>query len=68
VTQPLPEGLYETLRTLRLDTVLAQLVGLTPHCEPVDPADVPHVLGRHVAEVVTRVLGRERDPVVGSPW
>ena len=62
VTQPLPEGVYESLRTRRLDAVLAQLVGLTPHCEPVDPADVPHVLGRHVADVVTRALNEERDP------
>ncbi|MDT0349838.1 DUF3427 domain-containing protein [Pseudonocardia charpentierae] len=62
MTQPLPEGVYETLRTLRLDAVLAELTGLTPRCEPVDPADVPHVLGRHVAEAVTRALTEERDP------
>ena len=61
MTQPLPEGVYETLRTLRLDAVLAELAALTPRCEPVDPADVPHVLGRHVAEVVTRALTEERD-------
>jgi superfamily II DNA or RNA helicase/HKD family nuclease len=63
VTQPLPEGVYESLRTRRLDTALAQLVGLTPRCETVDPADVPHVLGRHVADVVTRALTDQRDLV-----
>jgi superfamily II DNA or RNA helicase/HKD family nuclease len=62
VTQPLPEGVYESLRTRRLDAVLAQLVGLTPRCERVDPADVPHVLARHVAEVVARALTEQRDP------
>jgi superfamily II DNA or RNA helicase/HKD family nuclease len=63
VTQPLPEGVYESLRTRRLDAVLAQLVGLTSRCEPVDPADVPHVLGRHVGEAVARALAEDPDPV-----
>jgi superfamily II DNA or RNA helicase/HKD family nuclease len=61
VTEPLPEGLYESLRTARLDAALARLAGLTPHCEPVDPADLPHVLGRHVGDAVARALAGKRD-------
>jgi superfamily II DNA or RNA helicase/HKD family nuclease len=63
VTEPLAEGLYETLRTDALDAVLARSAELTPRFASVDPADEPHVLARHVATAVERARAGERDPV-----
>lgn len=62
MTQPLPEGVYESLRTTGLDAALARLVGLTPRFAPVESADEPHVLARHVAAAVERALLGESDP------
>jgi superfamily II DNA or RNA helicase/HKD family nuclease len=62
VTDPLPEGVYEALRTTALDAALVDLVGLTPHFAAVDAADEPHVLGRHVGRAVERALAGESDP------
>jgi hypothetical protein len=61
VTPPLPEGVYESLRTTRLDTALDGLVDLTPRFAPVEAADEPHVLARHVAAAVERALAGEPD-------
>jgi superfamily II DNA or RNA helicase/HKD family nuclease len=58
---PLPEGVYESLRTVGLDATLAELRGLTPRFAPVEDADEPHVLARHVATAVERALSREGD-------
>lgn len=62
MTNPLPEGIYESLRTWGLNGALAELVQLQPRFAPVDPADVPHVLARHVAGAVERALISTRDP------
>jgi superfamily II DNA or RNA helicase/HKD family nuclease len=63
VTDSLPEGVYELLRTWRLDEVLAGLDELKPDFATVDPADAPHVLARHVAVAVERALTGEKDPI-----
>jgi superfamily II DNA or RNA helicase/HKD family nuclease len=61
LTSPLPEGVYELLRTAALDTALAQLADLTPRFAAIEAADEPHVLARHVAKLVERALSREGD-------
>jgi len=61
VAHPLSEGVYESLRTKGLDSALDRLVGLTPRFAPVEDADQPHVLARHVASAVERVLADEPD-------
>ena len=60
--QEYAEGVYESLRTAGLDRRLAALTRLTPRFAPVDAADAPEVLARHVADVVRRALTDERDP------
>lgn len=60
--QPLPEGVYESLRTAGLDAELARSVELKAHFAPVEHADEPHVLARHVGNAVARALAGERDP------
>ncbi|MFE7976731.1 DUF3427 domain-containing protein [Streptomyces shenzhenensis] len=52
------EGLYEQLITLRLQQQLKELTGLgwRPVSDAVGPESVPHVLARHVASTVQRVL------------
>ena len=62
MTEPLAQGVYESLRTVRLDAALARLADLTALCEPLAEAEAPHVLGRHVGDVLTRTLAAERDP------
>jgi hypothetical protein len=62
VIDPLPEGVYESLRTRRLNAALDQLVDLTPRFLPVEDADQPHVLARHIASAVERALADEPDP------
>ena len=62
MSEPLREGIYESLRTLRLDAALADVAELEPRCVAVEHAEVPHVLGRHVGEVVVRALAAEPDP------
>ena len=59
--EPLPEGLYESLRTSGLEQSLSHLRDLEPRFAPVDPADAPEVLARHVARSVRRLLADERD-------
>ena len=54
-------GLYEDLVTQDLHSQLTALVTLDAHTEPVDAADQPHVLARHVGEAVQRVLAATRD-------
>ncbi|MFD7935468.1 DUF3427 domain-containing protein [Streptomyces sp. NPDC059755] len=51
-------GLYEELITLRFEQQLSELSGLGWHpvSEAVGPGSVPHVLSRHVAGTVRRVL------------
>lgn len=61
MAHPLSEGVYESLRTKGLDSALDRLVGLTPRFAPVEDADQPHVLARHVASAVERVLADEPD-------
>jgi hypothetical protein len=55
MTPPLPEGAYESLRTLGLDA------DLTPRFARIDEADAPHVLARHVATAIERVPRQEAD-------
>ncbi len=55
---PLPEGVYESLRTVGLDAALADLI---PHFARIDEADAPHVLARHAATAVERALSQETD-------
>ncbi|WP_425560066.1 DEAD/DEAH box helicase family protein, partial [Kineococcus glutinatus] len=52
----LVEGLYETLVSADLDAVLAQLDGWHTDVRRVDAADAPHVLARHVGDLVRRTL------------
>ena len=59
---PLPEGVYESLRTDGLDAAVAALPDLTPRWHAVEQADAPHVLARHVAESLQRRLSELRDP------
>lgn len=61
MTEPLPTGVYESLRTSRLDAQLEHLADLVPHFADVEDADQPHVLARHVAAVVQRALQAQPD-------
>lgn len=56
MTEPLHAGVYESLRTSRLEAQLERLVDLVPHYADVEEADQAHVLARHVAAVVERAL------------
>ena len=58
----LPAGAYEALHTARLDRALEQSPGLSPRYAPVEPADTPEVLARHLANAVRRALAAEREP------
>ncbi|MDQ0380947.1 DUF3427 domain-containing protein [Amycolatopsis thermophila] len=60
--EPLADGVYEALRTHRLDRTLdAARDRFRPEFGAVDPADAPEVIARHVAEAVRRVLTDETD-------
>jgi superfamily II DNA or RNA helicase/HKD family nuclease len=60
--EPLADGVYEAVRTIRLDRTLAVLRGeLRPDFADVDPADAPEVIARHVADAVRRSLAKESD-------
>lgn len=50
------DGLYESLITAELDAALRKLEARDVGRGPVDDADLPHVLARHVAEATERVL------------
>ncbi len=56
MTEPLTTGVYESLRTPRLEAQIAGVADLVPHYDPVDDADQAHVLARHVAAIVERAL------------
>lgn len=60
--ESLPAGAYEALHTARLDRALEQSPGLTPRYAPVEPADAPDVLARHIADAVRRALMMDREP------
>lgn len=62
MSPPLPEGVYESLRTDGLEAAVEALAGLTPRWQGVEAADAPHVLARHVAESVQRRLAELKDP------
>jgi superfamily II DNA or RNA helicase/HKD family nuclease len=62
VSLPLPEGVYESLRTDGLEAAVAALTDLTPRWHGVEQADAPHVLARHVAESLERRLAEIPDP------
>lgn len=64
MTSPLPDGLYELLRTDGLEVDLARTSDLVPTFGRVSSADVPDVLARHVADIVRRVVADEPDPAV----
>lgn len=57
----LPQGIYELLRTNRLDLQLTE-TSLTPEFVPVDHTDSPHVLARHIGESAVRALTVITDP------
>ncbi|MDN5858451.1 MAG: DUF3427 domain-containing protein [Pseudonocardia sp.] len=52
----LAAGVYESLRTTRLNAQLDQLAGLVPRFAEVEDAEQAHVLSRHVAAAVERAL------------
>jgi superfamily II DNA or RNA helicase/HKD family nuclease len=55
-------GLHESLVTGGLAARLAELTGVDPEIERVDDADAPHVLARHVYQVLQRELEARKDP------
>ncbi|MFG1784485.1 DUF3427 domain-containing protein [Rhodococcus oryzae] len=57
----LPQGIYELLRTSRLDLQLVD-TALTPEYVAVDHSESPHVLARHIGEAAVRALTRITDP------
>lgn len=57
----LPEGLYESLLTARLQELLDQHPGQDRILQNVDEGDEPHVLARHVSAAVERALAAEKD-------
>jgi superfamily II DNA or RNA helicase/HKD family nuclease len=60
--ESLPAGVYEALHTARLDRALAQTPDLTARYAPVEAAEAPDVLARHLADAVRRALATEREP------
>lgn len=58
----LPEGMYESLLTARLEKLLAERPDDTRLIYDVDSGDEPHVLARHVRNAVERALRDEKDP------
>jgi superfamily II DNA or RNA helicase/HKD family nuclease len=60
--ESLPLGVYEAVRTVGVDRVAADLKGTSnSHFRPVDGADAPDVIARHVAEAVRHALATEAD-------
>lgn len=57
----LPEGLYESLLTTRLQALLDRQSGKARILQDVDEGDQPHVLARHVSTAVHRALTAEKD-------
>lgn len=58
----LPEGMYESLLTARLEQLLADRSDDTQLIYDIDSGDEPHVLARHVRAAVERALHDEKDP------
>ena len=56
-------GLYEALITTELQERLASQAALEAEVGPVDEADQPHVLARHLQHVIQRTLAGIRDPI-----
>ncbi|GAY07453.1 DNA/RNA helicase of DEAD/DEAH box family [Pseudonocardia sp. N23] len=56
------EGVYERLRTAKLDATLAGYPDFDPRFLPVEEADQPQVLARHVAAAFQRLLESESSP------
>ncbi|GHE76621.1 helicase [Amycolatopsis deserti] len=60
--EPLAHGVYEAVRTHRLDRALdAARERFAPEFSGVDEADAPEVIARHVADAVRRVIAEESD-------
>ena len=55
------EGLYESLITRALEKRLAAITKLDIHRGPIDEADEPDVLARHVRDVTLRALREEKN-------
>ena len=55
------EGLYESLITRALEKRLAGITKLDIHRGPIDEADEPDVLARHVRDVTLRALREEKN-------
>jgi hypothetical protein len=60
-------GLYEQLVTEILQNRLLSDENAGSEIRPVDVADQPHVLARHVGSALERALSATRDPNGGSP-
>lgn len=56
------EGLYESVVTTALEQRLAALRASSHELSAIDPADQPHVIARHVAQIVERHVAELRDP------
>jgi len=56
------EGLYESLLTTALGSQLAASLELEPETRPVDTAEQPDVLARHVRDAAFRALSSRREP------
>ncbi len=60
---PLVPGVYEAVRTARMDRALAELRGtLDAKFADLDLAEVPDVIAQHVADAVRRALADDNDP------
>jgi hypothetical protein len=55
-------GLYELLVTERLERRLAGIADAEARTRPVDAADQPHVLARHIETAVNKALAAAGDP------
>ena len=60
--EELREGLYESLLTIGLGNQIAATVELEPEIRPVDTAEQPDVLARHVRDATFRALSSQREP------
>jgi HKD family nuclease len=56
VNDRLSAGAYESLHTRALDRALGAVPHASPQFDPVEPAEAPEVLARHVADAVRRAL------------
>jgi len=58
------EGLYESLLTKKLQALVQDATGsgLSARTEPVDAAEQPHLLARHIRDAVVAALSAESNP------